>query len=409
MTMISSGSTNPKCALCGYAASPWIGDHVTEAHGLTVTEYIAAHPKAATASQSLIDAYEGASKRRRKAAEAAGLAIDFAGVSFPVDLSVPASACLPMPAHYGIPTYGDLANDIADVAVAVRKSRSVWVWGAPGTGKDAVFSALCAMTRRPSLLFTVVQGADITAWKFTRSFDASGTKWEEGALLKALRDGYTTADGRRVPYLIVLSDFDRATRAQAEELRQILDSIQGRITGPTGEVYPVLPGTTIVATANSSGAGDTTGRCISANPIDSSILDRFERKVRFHPMDERDEAPIVRSKFPVLAAKHPEAINVMMKATTAIRQAVEKEEVYCEWSHRTLCAWAGAAEDLAETIGGKLKTDRLVARAARAVLDGMPDADTRNRVKLIIDPYLKNGMVNEGDTSHIGHGPVASY
>jgi len=409
MTLISSGSDNPVCRVCGASSSPWIGDHLAEAHDLTVAAYLTAHPKAHTASAALIDAYEGASKRRRKAAESAGLAIEFAGISFPVDLGVPASACLPMPAHYQTPLYGDLAGDIQDVAVAVKRGRSVWVWGPPGTGKDAIFSALCAMTRRPSLLFTVVQGADITSWKFTRSFDASGTKWEEGALLKALRDGYTAPDGRKVPYLIVLSDFDRATRSQAEELRQILDSILGRITGPTGEVYPVLPGTTIVATANSSGGGDTSGRCISANPIDSSILDRFERKVRFRPMDARDEEPILRAKFPVLAAKHPEAMSVMMRATATIRDAVEKEEVYCEWSHRTVSAWAGAAEDLCETVGAKLKTPALLTRAARAVLDGMPDQDTRDKVKRLIDPFIKGGAVGEGDTSHIGNGPVAQF
>ena len=409
MALISSGSSNPKCRVCGHASSPWLGDHVREAHDLSVASYLATYPGAATASQALVDAYEATSKRRRKAAEVAGLAVDFAGVSFPVDLSVPPDACLPMPAHYQTPQYGDLAGDIQDVAVAVKRGRSVWVWGPPGTGKDAIFSALCAMTRRPSLLFTVVQGADITAWKFTRSFDASGTKWEEGLLLKALRDGYVTPDGRRVPYLIVLSDFDRATRSQAEELRQILDSILGRITGPTGEVYPVMPGTTIVATANSSGGGDTTGRCISANPIDSSILDRFERKVRFRPMDRRDEEPILRAKYPVLAARHPEALSIMMKATASIREAVEKEEVYCEWSHRTVSAWAGAAEDLTETVGARLKTEGLLTRAARAVLDGMPDQDTRDKVKRLIDPHIKGGMVGEGDTSHISAGPVAMF
>lgn len=409
MALISSGSNNPVCRVCGHAASPWLGDHVSEAHDLSVAGYLAKYPGAQTASQALVDAYDATAKRRRKAAEAAGLSVEFAGIDFPVDLGVPADACLPMPAHYQTPQYGDLANDIQDVAVAVKRGRSVWVWGPPGTGKDAIFSALCAMTRRPSLLFTVVQGADITAWKFTRSFDASGTKWEEGLLLRALRDGYLTPDGRRVPYLIVLSDFDRATRSQAEELRQILDSILGRITGPTGEVYPVMPGTTIVATANSSGGGDTTGRCISANPIDSSILDRFERKVRFHPMDRRDEEPILRAKYPVLVARHPNALGILMRATTVIREAVEKEEVYCEWSHRTVSAWAGAAEDLCETVGAKLKTEGLILRAFRAVLDGMPDQDTREKVKRLADPLIKGGTVGEGDTSHISAGPVAQF
>lgn len=390
------------CRICGTTVRHWIGDHLSEVHKITVEDYLNRYPDAETASSSLATLHEASAKKRRKAAETTGIAVDFAGVSFPVDTGVPSEACLPMPTAYSIPKHGPLSRDVEDVAVAVRKSRSVWVWGAPGTGKDAVFSALCAMTRRPSLLFTVVQGADIQAWKFTRSFDANGTKWEEGLLLKALRDGYTTSDGRRVPYLIVLSDFDRATRQQAEELRQILDSIQGRISGPTGEVYPVLPGTTIVATANSSGAGDTTGRCISANPIDASILDRFERKIRFHAMDPRDEEPVIRAKFPALASRFPEAIDMMMKATIAVREAVAKDEVYAEWSHRTVCAWAGAAEDLLDIVNGRVAAPTLLRRAARVVLDGLPDADTRENVKRVMDPHIKGGMVNEGDTSHIG-------
>lgn len=398
--MIPTKSGLAKCRLCN-AEENWLGDHLVEAHDLSVDEYLAKHPGAETCSEALAAHHEAANKKRRKAAEIAGLAMDFAGVSFPVDAKVPAMACLPMPSHYAVPVNGKLARDVQDVAVAVKRCRSVWVWGAPGTGKDAVFSALCAMTRRPSLLFTVVQGADITAWKFTRSFDANGTKWEEGVLLKALRDGYLTSDGRRVPYLIVLSDFDRATRQQAEELRQILDSIQGRISGPTGEIYPVLPGTTIVATANSSGAGDTTGRCISANPIDASILDRFERKIRFHAMDPKDEEPVVRAKYPLLAGRMPDAITSMMRATFAVREATEKEEVYCEWSHRTVCSWAGAAEDLLEILPGKVGVGTLLKRAARVVLDGLPDADTRDAVKRIMDPHIKGGMVNEGNTSHI--------
>lgn len=400
MLMIAHKTGLATCRLCS-TDHHWLGDHLAEAHDLTVEAYLSKHPGAETCSSELVAAYEGTAKRRRKAAEASGVAINFAGVSFPVDPSVPASACLPMPTHYAVPASGKLSRDVQDVVVAVKRCRSVWVWGAPGTGKDAVFSALCAMTRRPSLLFTVVQGADITSWKFTRSFDAQGTKWEEGVLLKALRDGYLTSDGRRVPYLIVLSDFDRATRQQAEELRQILDSIQGRISGPTGEIYSVLPGTTIVATANSSGAGDTTGRCISANPIDASILDRFERKVRFHAMDPKDEEPVVRAKFPLLAGRMPDAISSMMRATHAVREATEKEEVYCEWSHRTVCSWAGAAEDLLEILPGKIALAVLLKRAARVVLDGLPDADTREGVKRIMDPHIKGGMVNEGSTSHI--------
>lgn len=370
---------------------------------MTIKDYNDFYPGAPICSPVL--AAKVPEKKKVRTPQKVAAKVAFAGVNFAVNFGVPASACLPMPAYYAVPQYGKLATDVQDVAVALNKLRSIWVWGAPGTGKDAVFSALCAMTRRPSLLFTIVQGADVTSWKYTRAFNASGTSWEEGELLKALRDGYLTKDGERIPYLIVFSDFDRATRQQAEELRQILDSIQGRISGPTGEIWPVLPGTVIVATANSSGAGDTTGRCISANPIDASILDRFERKIRFHSMDSADEEPVLRAKFPLLAAKLPDSISSMMKATTAVRQAVATEEVYCEWSHRTLCAWAGAAEDILDTLAPKKPvTGIILRRAARVVLDGLPDMDTRDAVKRILDPHVQGGVVNEGSTNHIKDG-----
>lgn len=404
-----------QCKICG-ESHHWLGDHVVKVHSLSLEDYIERYQGSPTCSLTFRLRWNvNPSLERKPPPSIPRIPVSFAGISFETDLRVPESACLPMPAHYAIPRRGKLAVDVQDVAVALKRSRSIWIWGPPGTGKDAVLSAWCAKTRRPSLLFTIVQGADVSAWKYSRSFDASGTSWEEGELLKALRDGYLAANGDRIPYLIVFSDFDRATRQQAEELRQILDSIQGRITGPTGEVWPVLPGTTIVATANSSGAGDTTGRCISANPIDASILDRFERKIKFHSLHKDDEEPILRAKFPKLHERLPKSIKAILDATEKVREAIAKEEVYCEWSHRSVCAWAGAIEDLLETlpkledVKGARRAETpsgIMKRGARVVLDGMPDVDTRENVKRIMDPYVAGGIVGEGNTSHIAASPL---
>lgn len=394
--------SKPVCRICNASEPHWLGDHLLEVHGLSVESYLAAHPGAHTITAELSKALAAKAPATRVAAPAKPtLSVKIGGMSFPVHANVPESACLMLPGHYRIPEHGDLASDVQDVLIALKCGRTTWVWGPPGTGKDAVFHAYAAMTRTPSLLFQVVQGADIQAWKYTRSFDHEGTKWEDGDLLKALRDGYVTADGERVPYLIVLSDIDRATRQQAEELRQILDSIQGRITGPTGKVDPVLAGTVIVATANSSGGGDESGRCISANPIDASIMDRFERKVEFHNMDARDEEPILFAKFPTLVSAHPKAIPAMMKATAAVRDAIAKNEVYCEWTHRTVSAWASATQDLMVTLGSKSGGEKIVGRALRMVLDGLPTRDTREAVKRLIDPHITGGAIPEGNTSHI--------
>jgi MoxR-like ATPase len=256
------------------------------------------------------------------------------------------------------------------------------------------------------LTFTLAPHVDVQAWLYTRAFVKGGTTWDEGVLLRAVRDGYTTRTGRRVPYLILLSDFDRATRGQAEILRLIMDSTQGRVLGPRGETYVVFPGTQIVATANSTGGGDSTGRCISANPIDASLMDRFERKFLFHPLDREDEKEILSARYPNLANAIPGALDQILSATEKIREAVAAEQIYFEWSHRAVCAWVEAAEDLLFAFGPTATAPNLLQRAVRAVLDGSPNQETRDALKTLIDPHIRGGVIVTGSLDHHRKGPL---
>jgi hypothetical protein len=211
-------------------------------------------------------------------------------------------------------------------------------------------------------------------------------------MLKALRDGYTTTTGRKIPQLILITDFDRASKDQAESMRLVMDSISGRVKGPNGSMYPVLRGTQIVVTANTAGGGDSRGRMTSANVIDGSILDRFERAFEFHWMDWRDEGTIVREKYPLLLGKAPEVFDQVGRATEALRKAIHDESLYAEFSHRAVCAWLGHAEDIiaVEPVAPK----NLLRRAFRVVADKMPDPETRTEAVRIIDPHLKGGAFN---------------
>ncbi|MFA6235506.1 MAG: hypothetical protein WC824_15125, partial [Bacteroidota bacterium] len=186
--------------------------------------------------------------------------------------------------------------------------RSCYIWGLPGSGKDAFFHAWSNLTRHPAIIKSVKPGSDIEAWFFSRAFNDKGTYWEEGAVLPALRDGFITSSGRRIPYLFLVSDLDRADRSQAEYLRLITDTIQGRIDGPAGKTYDVLSQTIVVATGNTAGAGDERGRMISANPMDASLMERFNARFQFHWMNWEDESEIVQAKFPILFQRCPSAL-----------------------------------------------------------------------------------------------------
>jgi MoxR-like ATPase len=390
------------CNVCG-VASHYLVPHLLEEHGMSEAEY-----DGPTTSPELEAAYEASIKGRKRASFTGkdGVMVKFAGIEFPLNLDVPEAACLPMPSGYAVPAYGKLSAAVRAVAVRVMagNAKPIWVWGAPGTGKDAVCAALSASCRRPAMVFNIAPDVDVAAWLDTRAFSPQGTFWEEGPLLKALRDGYLAPTGRRVPYLIVLSDLDRASRGQMEPLRAILDSLGGRIQSQSG-MHKVLPGTLVIATANTSGGGDTTGRYTST-PVDTSVMDRFTFKVVFHNMDVRDEEPLLRSKYPALAARFPEMLPAVMKAITGIREAISKDDLYMDFGHRTACNWLDATSAEAACSPKSADWSKMLRAGLQDVLAGCPNDDTREALKRLVDPHLRGGALDEGDTSHISSSPL---
>lgn len=397
---MTAAATKIRCEVDGTETHD-VPSYILEAHDMTVSEYQERFPKAPLFSSEVEDIYtkKMGRKRRSHPPTVGDLSVNFGGVDFMVNAHVPAEACLPLPPHYRTPKYGKLAKDIARVVRYFQAGRTTWIWGPPGTGKDALPHAMCALTRTPSEIFQISQEVDIMAWFFEKDFDADGTVWTEGILLKMLRDGYTCPNGDVVPYTVVLSDFDRAGRSQAEAIRLVTDSIQGRIKGPNGQTYLVMPGTRIIITANSMGAGDASGRCVSANVIDSSIINRIERKVRFHGIDWRDEEPIVRAKFPLFAEKVGHLLSNVGNATAALRKAVEDGDLYGEFSHRDLCTWIGDCEDILR-FSKKIPND-LLKQGFLSYADGLPDEDNQTAALTLVDPYFKGGALERGDTSHI--------
>ena len=383
------------CEICGHQAL-YLGDHLVEEHDLTVAAYQKQFPQSEVVSPLVLEV-EGQLQpnvNRRSAKDADALQIPFAGLKLDVWHKVPADACLPLPQDYRLPRFGKLASSIAQLIEYVECQRSSWISGPPGTGKDAIVHAFSALLRRPAIMISIEPGQDIESWLYEKDFgpDENGnpkTFHTYGKLWYALTEGYRTDDGEVLPYLILLSDFDRATKTQVEKLRLILDNIKGRVMGPNGHAVPVIPGTTIIATANSQGGGDETGRCISARPVDSSIMNRFERKVIFTPMSWKDEKEIVLSKFPALFETDPSALDAMGNSTRALRKAISDGELYCEFSHRDVCNWCSAAEDRIRLRPGK--TANLLAIASEGWISGLPDTETRTEARRIIDPYLKGG------------------
>jgi MoxR-like ATPase len=396
-TTTASAAIDPRveCRVCGHKSHSLL-DHVLVSHGMTPAAYLSAYPGAATLSEEALAALEERAKTvtKRKAPAAIDLTVKVMGLTLPVDAAVPSSVCLPMPKGYAFPTKGLAKKSFYRAVVAIARGRNCFIWGMPGTGKDAVVHAVSALTRRPVVMVTFRPGTDLAPWFYTRSIDANGTGWAYGHLWHALTKGVEGRDGKMRAPLVLLSDVDRADSAQAEWFRILTDSISGRILGPDGEMVPLIEGVQFVCTANSCGTGDARGRMASANPMDASIMDRLGRKVEAHYMHWDDESAILRSKFPEIAERCPEVFDQLGRATKAVRKAIEDEDIYAELTHRGLCEILAEADDLIHFGGsGKSATDKLLKRSFAAWLDGL-DTDSRLEAKRLIDSHIEGGALD---------------
>ena len=373
------------CCECGYKSHALVS-HLQVAHGMSVADYLSAHPGAATLSQKALDALNSRVSRR-SVASADSLSVSFVGVSMPVDAAMPASECKALPWGYMAPSKGPAKSSCQRVIMALArrnengapKNSVVFFHGMPGTGKDALVHAMSF---------------------YTRSIDSDGTGWEYGELWKAITKGVMGRDGEARPAIILLSDVDRADQAQAEWFRILCDSMGGRIMDPHGKMVPLFAGTQFVCTANSVGSGDERGRMVSANPMDASLLDRLGRKVKAHYLHWDDEARILRGKFPELAQKCPEMFEgkgvdnetnggQLGEATKALRASIENEELYAEFTHRGLCEVLSECDDIIHFRGGSVPSS-LLKKGFRAWLDGLGE-DDRLTARRLIDPFLKGG------------------
>jgi len=379
------------CAVCDFKSHSLL-DHVREAHDMTPTQYLEAHPGHGLVSQDLLDKMEEkAGTRRSPVSLPEELEVKFGGHALKVNADMTEGDCLPLPPGYRFPTKGKAKKAFSRALRSLVNGRNVFIWGMPGTGKDAAVHAYSYLTRTPVYMIQFVPGKDIAPEFYIRSIGAEGTGWEIGDLYKAVTEGIADKNGICRAPLILMSDVDRADSAQVEWFRILTDSISGRIKTPSGKMRTLfrdpITGRTaqFVCTANSVGSGDARGRMTSANPMDASILDRLGKKVETHYMHWSDESVVLKGLFPELVAQVDDTFwTGLGNCTTSLRKGIQDGDIICELTMRGLVDICEDAIDILSEKKGKMPKD-LLGMAMECWFDGL-DEDNRFEAKRLADP-----------------------
>jgi hypothetical protein len=157
-----------------------------------------------------------------------------------------------------------------------------WLWGQRGTGKTMFAMNLAARLGRPFFRVSFDSTMERAEFIGADGLKFGNTEFQEGQVLKA----YHTAGA-----ICLLDELSMVRSEYASVLNTLLERDSHYTVPSTGVVYHRAAGMCFVAADNTNGSGDSTGRFGGTRPLNSALLDRFDRftEVKYlPPLEEID-------------------------------------------------------------------------------------------------------------------------
>ena len=196
--------------------------------------------------------------------------------------------------------------------VASKKFYPVFVSGLSGNGKTFMVEQACAQLKVECLRVNISPETDEDDLIGGFRLIDGETKWFDGPVVQAMKSGA----------VLILDEIDRGSN-KLMCLQGVLEG-KGLFVKKTGEFVEPVTGFNVIATANTKGKGDETGRYMAATILDDAFLERFPITVEQEYPDVKIETKILTKLFASLNITDKAFAENLVKWADIIRKTFEE-------------------------------------------------------------------------------------
>jgi len=179
-------------------------------------------------------------------------------------------------------------KDLESIVKASMPKTNVWITGLSGNGKTMMVEQVCAKLKRECIRVQITNLTDeddlIGGFRLVNG----ETVWQDGPVVLALQRGA----------VLLLDEIDYGT-SKMSCLQSVLEG-NGVYIKQTNRKVNAQKGFLVIATANTKGQGDDTGKFIGTNGMNEAFLERFGVTLEQSYAPNAAERKIIEKKMAVL-------------------------------------------------------------------------------------------------------------
>jgi len=176
--------------------------------------------------------------------------------------------------------------EIIKRVISSKNSKNLYLTGLSGCGKTKSIQQACAELKKPLILLQIT--SETSERELIGGYNLSGGEyvWNNGAVVEAILSNA----------VLVLDEVDKGT-SSLMCLQSILNKDDVLYIKELNLCVPIPDDFTVMATANTKGAGDVSGLFITSNVLDGAFLDRFDIMLEQKYPSKDEEIKILHNIF----------------------------------------------------------------------------------------------------------------